>query len=71
MPLSKPLIPPKLADHVIYDQLKGPGSYKKLAWKAYTSYGVFIQMLPFLSQLEQIELQRSNQFFYNIAIGRV
>ena len=49
---------------------KGPAS-KKVAYKVITSFGINHQMINCLSQLEQIELQLVNKFFYNSAVSRV
>ena len=35
-----------------------------------TSFGIFTVLLPFLTTLQTIQMQLSNKFFYNSAIGR-
>ena len=35
-----------------------------------TSFGIFTVLLTFLTTLETIQMQLSNKFFYNSAIGR-
>ena len=38
--------------------------------KVWTSYGIANNFMLFLLPLEQIELQKLNLFWYNIAVGR-
>ena len=35
------------------------------------SYGIWTNVMPNLEVLEQIQLQKLNHFFYDIAVGRV
>ena len=44
---------------------------KKQAWKVYTSLGINVAMLPFMTALEQIRLQLANKFCYTILVSRV
>ena len=39
--------------------------------RVYTSLGINVAMLPFLSALEQIHLQLANKFVYAILVSRV
>ena len=41
---------------------------RRLVW---TSYGIAMVALPFLEEVEQINLQALNLFWYQIAISRV
>ena len=42
-----------------------------LSKKVWTSYGIMMAVLPYLSNQEQINLQALNRFFYEIAVSRV
>ena len=44
---------------------------KAQGWGVYTSLGINSQMIPFLNPYEQVALQQSCQFCYEIAVGRV
>ena len=44
---------------------------KRKCWKVYTSFGIGNQMIPFLEDIERIQIQIANQFFYQHAIGRI
>ena len=44
---------------------------RKKAYKVYTSLGINVATLPFLTELEQIRIQLSNKFCYTILVSRV
>ena len=44
---------------------------KAQSWRVYTSLGINNQMIVFLNPYEQIALQKSCQFCYETAVGRV
>lgn len=44
---------------------------KEKSFKLWTSYGIWMILLPNMNWLEQIELQLANKFFYNTAVSRV
>ena len=44
---------------------------KELSLRVYTSLGIFMQVRPFLTPKETLELQCANKFYYEHAVGRI
>ena len=59
-------------NHSFYQyKMKIYNAEKRKCFKVYVSFGTWRSILPYLSKQEVLGLQRTNRFFYDIAISRV